>query len=164
MKQRFVLNREADTEKLIVQEYVEQDSDRYLLACKETYEVEALKEAAAADMLIEALRTRNLFPFRELAEKLAESVAVLLESDEEMTEFVYDEMDAISQEDLQFSEDAEDEEDEENIALDNLLEDDGASETYDEHEEINDIGGNLPGISTTGKDKTGTIDEDVDNA
>ncbi len=76
MKQKYLILKNDDTNKLTIKEFAELQPDVYSLACEETYDGDVIKSAITRGKkaLISTLRTTNLFPPGSYAEKIAESV------------------------------------------------------------------------------------------
>ena len=66
----------------MIQEYAELDKDLFSLVCEETYDSKEVEFAASAGKLklIAKLRTPNLYPIAEYADKIAEAVMALFET------------------------------------------------------------------------------------
>ena len=64
MKQKYLIMKNDEKDKLIIRELGELDKDMYSLLCEEIYDSENIKSAVAKGKttLISALRTENLFP------------------------------------------------------------------------------------------------------
>jgi hypothetical protein len=133
MKQKYAITRNADTGRMTIQEFAELDKDVFSLVCEESYDGERIRAAAAEgkEPLIEVLRTPNLYPVSEYAEKIAESVRSLLDQDTpEPVEIEFDDIEALSREPKAAEEETSEED--EGVALDDLLEDDEDSGELDE--------------------------------
>lgn len=80
MKQKYTIGRSEDNSSITITEYSEVDKDIYAQLCAETFAIadlpDALQDNPAA--LIETFRTRNLFPPRDYALRIAQSLAQLL--------------------------------------------------------------------------------------
>jgi hypothetical protein len=101
MQHRYVIQIDAPGENVIVKEYGELDREEFSLLCEESYEKTALEAAAqnGKDALIDALRTPNLYPVRQYAEKLAEAVSEVLASAPEYgIEILFDEKEMLVEE------------------------------------------------------------------
>ena len=102
MKQKYLILKNDNTNKLIIREFVELDErDVYSLACEETYDGEVIKSAITSgkEALISTLRTTNLYPPGSYAEKIAESVINLYSSENDQSqELFFDDKDYISNE------------------------------------------------------------------
>ena len=76
MKQKYEILKNDDNTRLIIREYGELDKDSLSLLCEETYDDEAVSSAVAAgrEKVILVLRTKNMYPPRGYAEKIADTV------------------------------------------------------------------------------------------
>ncbi len=97
MRQKYRICQSKKKKKLNIKEFavVEKDTknvdsallreDHFDLICEQDYDGEAIARSAAAgnEELVGTLRTPNLFPIAPYAEKIAESVMVLLEDDKD---------------------------------------------------------------------------------
>lgn len=102
MKQKYLILKNDNTNKLIIREFLELDERNvYSLACEETYDGEIIKSAITSgkEALISTLRTTNLYPHGSYAEKIAESVIKLYSSENDRSqELFFDDKDYISKE------------------------------------------------------------------
>ena len=101
MKQKYLILKNDDTNKLTIREFAELEPDIYSLACEETYDDKVIKSAITRDKkaLISTLRTTNLFPLGSYAEKIAESVINLYSSENDQSqELFFNDKDYISNE------------------------------------------------------------------
>ncbi len=92
MKQKYLILKNDNTNKLIIREFVELDErDVYSLACEETYDGEVIKSAITSgkEALISTLRTTNLYPPGSYAEKIAESVINLYSSENDQSQELF---------------------------------------------------------------------------
>jgi len=92
MKQKYLILKNDNTNKLIIREFVELDErDVYSLACEETYDGEVIKSAITSgkEALISTLRTTNLYPPGSYAEKIAESVINLYSSKNDQSQELF---------------------------------------------------------------------------
>lgn len=82
MKQKYSLHKDADNKTLTIKEYAELDKEILSLLCEETYEDDVVKACInkGTEALIQALRTRNMYPPRTFAQKIADSVVRLYSS------------------------------------------------------------------------------------
>ncbi len=145
MKQKYAITKDGKTDQIRIQEFAELDKDSFSLVCEETYDRKKIKAAAAEgkEPLIQVLRTPNLYPASEYADKIAESVKNLFfQSDQDSVELEFDDIEALRSE----KETAESGDD--SIALDELLEDeiedkddsseDGSEDSEDEEDSTDD--------------------------
>jgi len=102
MKQKYLILKNDNTNKLTIREFAELDERNiYSLACEETYDGDVIKSAITRgkEVLISTLRTTNLFPPGSYAEKIAESVINLYSSESDQSqELFFDDKDYISKE------------------------------------------------------------------
>ena len=87
MKQKYLLLKNDEKTKLIIREFAELDKDKFALLCEETFDHESVESAIAEgkETLIATLRTQNLFPIDIFAEKIAEGVINLWESENDQS-------------------------------------------------------------------------------
>lgn len=144
MKQKFTLHRDTEKQQLVIQEYAELDKEILSLLCEETYADETVKAAIdkGTEALIVALRTHNMYPPRTLAQKIADMVAMLYQTDEEQsTEIFFDDKEFFDlheevkePDEDSLNADAED--------LDDLLEDD-IDDVYEDKKIMKDLKSSL---------------------
>lgn len=143
MKQKYALHRDAANKKLIIKEYAELDKEILSLLCEETYEEDVVKACIGkgTKALIEGLRTRNMYPPRTFAQKIADMVVKLYDAEgEQSMDIFFDD-----KEFFEIDETVKDTEetlsaDEEN--LDDLLEDD-IDDVYEDKKIIKDLKSSL---------------------
>jgi hypothetical protein len=82
MKQKYTIYKDKATGNLMIQEYAELDKELFSLVCEETYDSKEVEFAATAGKLklIAKLRTPNLYPIAEYADKIADAVMGMFES------------------------------------------------------------------------------------
>jgi hypothetical protein len=125
MKQKYLLLKNDEKTKLIIREFAELDKDKFALLCEETFDYESVESAIAEgkETLIATLRTQNLFPIDIFAEKIAEGVINLWESENDQSvELFFNDIDLLTKsgEEPLILDDVEDEPAE----IDDLLEED----------------------------------------
>ena len=101
MKQKFLIQKSVAEAQIVVRENAELDKELMSLLCEERFDVAALEVALAngREALIAALRTRNLYPPKAYAEKIADAVAALLRNtDEDAIELFFDDLDLLDKE------------------------------------------------------------------
>ena len=101
MKQKFMIKNDLQNGKFVIREYGELDKDIFSLLCEEAFDHDTIEQAAGEGKpaLIATLRTRNMYPPGMYAEKIAESVLELLESqDEASIEVFFNDIDALAPE------------------------------------------------------------------
>jgi hypothetical protein len=76
MKQQYTILKNHDNSRLIIREFGELDKDSLSLLCEETYDNAAVSDAVDTDRekVISVLRTKNMYPPRGHAEKIADMV------------------------------------------------------------------------------------------
>jgi hypothetical protein len=140
MKQKYSIHKDDENKKLVIKEYAELDKEILSLLCEETYEGQIVKDAVdrGAEALIEALRTRNMYPPSTFAQKIADTVIMLYNSDgEQSMDIFFDDKEFFESEELVKDEEDELETDAED--LDDLLEDDEIDDVYDDKKIIKDL-------------------------
>ncbi len=131
MKQKYLILKDSKNKLYKIQEFAELDKEMLSLLCEESYDYSTIKSALSTgkNALIAALRTNNLYPPRNYAEKIAEAVANLHESkDLDTVELLFDDIEMLAKDrenvvDRAIAEVDEDI-DEEAAELDELLDDD----------------------------------------
>jgi len=111
MRQKYVISRNGDKNKLKIREYAVIDKNLKKVAssmlqkgsfsflCEETYESEIIVSSISKGMnnLVGILRTHNIFPIEPYATKIAESVMALYNSSEDNSvELFFDDADLVS--------------------------------------------------------------------
>jgi len=134
MKQQYTILKNHDNSRLIIREFGELDKDSLSLLCEESYDDAAVSSAVAGgiEKVISVLRTKNMYPPRGHAEKIADLVIDFYTANKsEPVDIAIDEPVASSKESLSgafmgIEEDAE--------IIDDLLEEDfdGDSDDSDE--------------------------------
>lgn len=76
MKQQYTILKNQDNSRLIIREFGELDKDSLTLLCEENYDDALVSAAVAAgrEKVISVLRTKNMYPPRGHAEKIADMV------------------------------------------------------------------------------------------
>lgn len=123
MKQKYLIAKDQKTQKMTIQEFAELDKDVFSLVCEEAYEGKKIKSAVSEgkETLVETLRTPNLYPVSEYAEKIADAVIDLFtQGNQDSVEVEFDDIEALKKE--KAAKGGEDEND--SVALDELLNDD----------------------------------------
>jgi hypothetical protein len=137
MKQKYEILKNKDGSQFIIRELAELDKDIMSLLCEESYDATVVEAAidAGKERLISALRTKNLYPPRSYAEKIADAVMNFYASQSlEPMIVLFDDTSNLSKEIL-VAELMEDLGEEEAEVLDDLLEDD-FEDNSDETDEI----------------------------
>jgi hypothetical protein len=140
MKQKYLLLKNDEKTKLIIREFAELDKDKFALLCEETFDNESVESAIAKgkETLIATLRTQNFFPIGIFAEKIAEGVINLWESENgQSVELFFNDIDLLTKKEKEplISYDIEDEPAE----IDDLLEEDELNPIDIEKDEISKI-------------------------
>ena len=82
MKQKYALSLNDDNASITITEYGEVDKDIYAQLCTETFLIADLPEPEdSPESVIQAFRTRNMFPPSDYAVRIADSLAQLLADD-----------------------------------------------------------------------------------
>lgn len=143
MKQKFVISRNPEKNEMIIKEYSELDKDILTLVCEETYKDEIIDTAIRQnkEMFYSTIRTDKLFPPVIYAEKIAEAVMRIYESDnDQYEELFFDDLDFITKGLEKVS--SEGELEDEATDIEDLLED-GFDDSYEEKDAINNLNSTL---------------------
>ena len=143
MKQKFLVQKSAADAQIIIRENAELDKELMSLLCEERFDIDALEAALASgrENLIAALRTRNLYPPKAYAEKIADAVQELLRNaNEDAIELYFDDLDLLNKE-RQAAAQAEEAKDE-TKDIDDLIEDEFEGE-FEEGQEIGKINSSI---------------------
>jgi hypothetical protein len=83
MKQKYLLLKNDEKKELLIKEFAESDKESFSLLCEESYDSKEIESAIAKDKkaIIAAIRTNNLFPIGTFAEKIADAVIDLYNSE-----------------------------------------------------------------------------------
>jgi len=149
MKQKYAIFNDKESGTLSIKEYAELDKGLFSLIFEETYKNEAIQTAIAEgpNAVISAIRTPNLYPIAEYAEKIADSIITLFETDSPVgapVELVFSDIKLMkkvkkSPEESPVEREAEEEEDgEASVEIDDLLDDDADSADIDSDIDIDD--------------------------
>ena len=136
MKQKYEILKNEDGTRFIIRELAELDKDIMSLLCEASYDASVVESAIGAgkERLISTIRTKNLYPPRSYAEKLAEAVMNFDDAkNQEPVIVLFDDTSTLSKEIL--VEELMDLGDEETEVLDDLLDDD-FEDNPDESDEI----------------------------
>ena len=139
MKQKYTLHKDAANKKLVIKEYAELDKEILSLLCEETYEDDVVKAGISkgTKALIEALRTRNMYPPRTFAQKIADTVVTLYDTEgEHSMDIFFDDKEFFEIDDS--DKNPEDTLDADEEDLDDLLEDE-IDEVYEDKKIIKDL-------------------------
>lgn len=80
MKQKYTISKSDDDSSITITEHSEVDKDIYAQLCAESFAIADLPDGLQdnPETVIETFRTRNMFPPRDYALRIAESLAQLL--------------------------------------------------------------------------------------
>ena len=101
MKQKYLISKENDQNKLIIKEFAELDKERFSLLCEEEYDNKIIKSAISQgkEALISELRTNNMYPPGVYAEKIAQAVIDIFASkDSQSIELSFNDIDLLIKE------------------------------------------------------------------
>ena len=101
MKQKYLISKEDDKNKLIIKEFAELDKERLSLLCEEEYDNKIIKSAIlkGKEALISQLRTNNMYPPGVYAEKIAQAVIDIFGSkDSQSIELSFNDVDLLIKE------------------------------------------------------------------
>ena len=157
MKQKYEFIKNTEKGILILREYAELDKDILSPLCEEQYNIKTIEAAMTEgkDILMTALRTKNMYPPGLYAEKIADVVTeFLVATDQDTTELLFDDIDLLKLEREQEALELAAEEEAENI--DDLLSDE------DDYDESFESGGELKGVGSfkVADDEYGDVDDD----
>jgi len=142
MKQKYQITRDDEKKMLTIREYAELDKDILSPLCEENYPMETIQKAVQEkkEVLIAAIRTKNMYPPGIYAERIAEGVAALLESKDQSLELFFDDIELLAAEEEKMEKliEAESEEN-----LDELLEDDFEEDDFEEGEGLKKLDSSL---------------------
>jgi hypothetical protein len=99
MKQKYEILKDEENKRLIIREYAELDKDVMSLLCEESYDKKAVRSAIGAgrETLINALRTKNLYPPGMYAGKIADKVIEIYGSKAKTSEeIVFDDLEFLA--------------------------------------------------------------------
>ena len=135
MKQKYQITRDSEKQILTIREYAELDKDILSPLCEENYPINAIQKAAKEkkEVLIAALRTKNLYPPGVYAERIAAGVANLLASDDQSVELFFDDIELLAAEEEEMEKMLEEESEED---LDELLDDNYEEDNYENEDEL----------------------------
>ena len=101
MKQKYLISKEDDQNKLIIKEFAELDKEILSLLCEEEYDNKIIKSAIlkGKEALISELRTNNMYPPGVYAEKIAQAVIDIFGSkDSQSIELSFNDVDLLIKE------------------------------------------------------------------
>ncbi len=132
MRQKYVIEINEKT-LMTIQELAELDKDSMSLLCEEKYKMEEIETAIkkGKKILLDTIRTKNMYPIGIYADKIADAVIRLFESaGEEKETLFFDDADLLSKEPEE--PDVKEEIEEEAAELDDVLEDDLENDSENE--------------------------------
>ena len=129
MKQKYSILKDKTTDRLIIKEYAELDKEIFSLIFEETYDGKEIKAAVknGKSELISVLRTPNLYPIAEYADKIAEEVILLIEGKSQPDapiEIMFNDLNLMKKDEKKPAESENDDA----VEIDKLLDDDKAPE------------------------------------
>ena len=104
MKQKYVILKDDENDRLIIREYAELDKEIYSLLCEETYGDSNVKQAISGgkEVLISALRTNNFYPPILQADKISDAVmAVYASGNNQAVEIYIDDIEHLAKEPIE---------------------------------------------------------------
>lgn len=126
MKQKYTILRDDEKDEMVIKEFAELDKEMLSFLCEQTYSRDDIKSAVAKGKasVIDAIRTRNMYPPFLYADRIAESVIALYASDDKKSnnqsaDIFFDDFEFLTKEE----EETEPETEEDAEDIDNLLED-----------------------------------------
>ena len=99
MKQKYLLLKNDENKELLIKEFAESDKEAFSLLCEESFDSKEIVSAIAKDKkaLIATIRTNNLFPIGTFAEKIADAIIDLYDSENEQSvELLFDDIDLLA--------------------------------------------------------------------
>lgn len=157
MKQQFVIQKDSESDRLVIKEYAELDKDILSFLCEQTYDAKEIQAAITAgkEALITTLRTDNMYPPVLYAKEIADSVMSVFDTDEDPTrELLFDDSNFISRDHKKPAPEEDIEEDSEDI--DELLDED-IDEEYNEEKLANGFNSSIK----IAEDETLDVEEDT---
>jgi hypothetical protein len=140
MKQKYTILRDENTGGLKIQEHAELSKDLFSLICEESYDAEAIKNAMneSKTVLIDTLRTPNLYPVSEYIGKIADQVIALYDPLAESQEtgpieLLFDDVELFRKEGVPGEISTE-----RSVEIEDLLEDDTDDDDTDDDTDIDD--------------------------
>lgn len=140
MKQKYSILKDNKSGIVTIKEFAELDKGIFSLIFEENYEIEMIETAIqeGKEVLISAIRTPNLYPIAEYAEKIADTIIDYFENDpaEEPVEIVFNDIKVMQKvkketaetEDKSVEIDDLLDDNEDSTEIDDLLDDDDSSE------------------------------------
>lgn len=104
MKQKYVILKDNENNRIIIREYAELDKEIFSLLCEESYGDSDIKQAISSgkEVLISALRTNNFYPPILQADKISDAVMALYSSGNlQPVEIYIDDVEHLAQEPIE---------------------------------------------------------------
>jgi hypothetical protein len=142
MKQKYQITRDQEKKILTIREYAELDKDILSPLCEENYPMDAIEKAMQdkKQVLIAALRTKNMYPPGVYAERIAAGVAALLRSQDQSVELFFDDIELLTAEEEAMENLPQEASDKD---LDDLLEDDFEEDNLNNEEGLKKLNSSL---------------------
>lgn len=159
MKQKYTILKNDEKTGIIIREFGELDKEIFSFLCEERFEDETVKSALekGQDVLIQTLRTQNLFPVGIYAKEIAAAVKKMYESgDDQPVELLFDDTDLLTKTKGEEKPLPLDEIDDDAVGIDDLLDEDVPEEDFDEKSDIK----NLPYSLKISDDDSDVIDDE----
>ena len=159
MKQKYTILKNDEKTGIIIREFGELDKEIFSFLCEERFEDETVKSAIekGQDVLIQTLRTQNLFPLGIYAKEIAAAVKKMYESgDDQAVELLFDDSDLLTKTKGEEKPLPLDEIEDEAVGIDDLLDEDVPEEDFDEKSDIK----NLPYSLKISDDDSDIIDDE----
>ena len=136
MKQKYSILKDNKSGIVTIKEFAELDKGMFSLIFEETYENKAIEAAIkeGKEALVAAIRTPNLYPIAEYAEKIADTVIDYFKNapEEEPVELVFNDIKLMQK---VKKETPETETEEKSVEIDDLLDDDDDNDADDDDDE-----------------------------
>jgi len=142
MKQKYTILKNDEKTGIIIREFGELDKEIFSFLCEERFEDETVKSAIekGQDVLIQTLRTQNLFPLGIYAKEIAAAVKKMYESgDDQPVELLFDDTDLLTKTKGEEKPLPLDEIEDEAVGIDDLLDEDVPEEDFDEKSDIKNL-------------------------
>ena len=103
MKQKYLILKNDEKKEMLIKEFAESDKEAFSLLCEESYDSKEIESAIAKDKktLISAIRTNSLFPVGTFAEKIADAIINLYNSENDQSvELFYNDIDLLAKDQI----------------------------------------------------------------
>ncbi len=153
MKQKYSIFKDNETGFVTIKEFAELEKGLFSLIFEETYD-NAMVQAAieeGKDALISVIRTPNLYPIAEYAEKIADTIIDQFKNKtptEEPVELIFNDIKLMQKEKKETAEAEPETEKDKSVELDDLLEDDINSSEKDDDSSEKDKGSENNSVAT----------------